>query len=317
VIRFFLDYRMSWLLGLPFLILIYSLTNTYVVDEDIVLLNFDNQQGFIFNWINNKVSLFVSPFIAFINATLISKIFNHHHFIEKNTYITGLLYIVLVSFFNGFYLTNNVFITHTFIILAISELLRLRKAELTNSKIFNAAFLFGVASCFYHPFLFCVPLLYVMIRVFQPFVFRDLFLMFSGLMVPFIYLFAFSYINGTTVSLTFFDKASHDLTNINILLLFAFLFFFILISLYAILTKEQKTTIKLRKLFAILIYWVLIGVGLGVVELIINNSSSIFSICIIPLSFVFTYGFVSKRWILPTAILFYALLVFSFVTFFI
>lgn len=317
MIRFFLDYRMSWLIGLPFLILIYSLTNTYVVGTDVSLLSHGEQQGFIFQWINKKFSVFASPFLAFINATLISKIFNHHHFIEKNTYITGLLYIVLVSFFNGFYLTNNVFITHTFIILAISELLRLRKAELTNSKIFNAAFLFGVACCFYHPFIFCIPLLYIMIRVFQPFVLRDFFLMLSGLIVPFIYLLAISYIKNTKVSFSFFGKTNYDPLNTEMIFLFAFLFLFILISIYAILTKEQKTTVKLRKLFTILIYWVVIGIGLGLVELIVNNSSSIFSICIIPLSFVFTYGFVSKKWIMPTAILFYALLIFSFVTFFI
>ena len=85
MIRFFLDYRMSWLIGLPFLILIYSLTNTYVVGTDVSLLSHGEQQGFIFQWINKKFSAFASPFLAFINATLISKIFNHHHFIEKNT----------------------------------------------------------------------------------------------------------------------------------------------------------------------------------------------------------------------------------------
>ena len=108
MIKFFFGNRPFVLIFLPILILMFGLLNElaqHQVAEDFVYFGlWGNISGQNYWWYKAVSFLFV-----FINATLINNTFNRYDFMEKNNYLTSLLYVVIMSFFHSFYftLTNN------------------------------------------------------------------------------------------------------------------------------------------------------------------------------------------------------------------
>ena len=139
----------------------------------------------MFNWCNqNKIVLFLITAAAGTgNALLLNFSFNQSDFFGKNTYLPGIVYLFSLFAFDEFVFSSNL-IAHFFVIVGLYKLLNLRRQEESKALIFKASLSFGMA-IFFKPLLLPLLLLpWFGLAVFRPFVWREYFVVFAGILVP-------------------------------------------------------------------------------------------------------------------------------------
>ena len=316
MLKLFIGNRAGILFSLPIIILVYTLlniqTNYYYQGTTI---NF-GLWGEIKNT-SGLLSIIFGGIFVLANALLINWIFNTNQFFEKNTYMPALLYVVLMSFYHSFYCIDGLLIAHTFLILFLAQMYKLVHNQDGRKVVFNGALLAGIALTFHPPMLVFVPLFALMILIIHPFVFREMLLFLTGLLIPLIYAVLFYIYSGHTLDFQLIKQApNYEKKQLDFVVSASLFLLLFLFSLIGIAKKMQKSSIRLKKLVRILWLYVLISVILGAWDYYTYSQIERFSILMIPLSFFLTYSFTNKKNESISMFLFYLTLAYSFVNFF-
>ena len=261
---------------------------------------------------------FTSGGIVFINALLLNFLFNTNTFYERNSYIVSLLYVVLMSFYHSFYQIDGVLIAHFSLILALFQLFRLEN-NLDGRKIaFNAGFLAGLAASFHPPLIFSLPIVWLMITRIRPFILREILLASAGFVVPLVYGFIAVFFKEHKINWNFIETSVNYrqqqiifLVSIGLLASSAFL------GVIGIRIRNAKSSIRFRKLTSIIYLLLLVGIGLGTVEILFLDQYEWFSFGIISLCLFLPFSFFNRSTQVFATILFYATFLFSVAKFFI
>ena len=186
MVKLFLSNRSFVQFLLPLVVVIYiflnQFTSYYTYSE---IANF----GF---W-GNKVQLdtvssqVLASLVIIGNAIFINAVFNWNQFLERNSFMPSLLYIVLMSSYHSFYQLDGLLISHAFLILSLYQLYFLRQNEDGRKTTFNAGFFAGLAATFHPPLIGILPFIFFMIWSIRPFVIREVLLCFLGFIVPLFY----------------------------------------------------------------------------------------------------------------------------------
>ena len=106
----------------------------------------------IFNLVNNPYleSIFVSALI-FVQAYLVNRLVLNHNLMRPPNYLSAYFFIILASLSTHFLAFHPVILTNVFIILGLGELFKIYKMHKSAIHIYNAGFLFAVASLIYLP----------------------------------------------------------------------------------------------------------------------------------------------------------------------
>jgi hypothetical protein len=268
--------------------------------------------------INEVISQFLAGSLILTNAILINAIFNWNEFLERNSFISSLLYVLLMSFYHSFYALDGQLIAHTFIILVIFQLFHLRQNEDGRRIVFNAGFLAGVAASLHPPLIAFSPFLIVMIWSIRPFVLRETLLTLVGFIIPLIYAGAYLLYTGSGIDLKLLKTSTnYDRQQIDFLVSSALFIILFLLSLLSIQTHTQKSSIRLKKLVRILWWLVLVALLLGSIDYITYDQIERFSLLMIPMAFFLTYSFIHKNLNQVAAGLFYLTAFYSVLKFFI
>ena len=113
--RLFFENNILVLFSLPFIIGIYFLLN-FQTGYYLQSLTPDFGLWSIFFVGNSIILKFLSFIIININALFLNRIFNKNEFLERNSYVVALLYVVTMSFYNSFYTLDGLLLAHLFII---------------------------------------------------------------------------------------------------------------------------------------------------------------------------------------------------------
>jgi hypothetical protein len=267
--------------------------------------------------INPVLVSFIGVFIAVLNSILLNRIFNKNGFYEKNTYVVSLIYIVLISFYQSFYTVNGILIAHLFIILGVVQLFKLENNVDGRRYSFNAGFIFGIAATF-HPSLFIfLPFLWVLITRIRPFVLRESLLSSIGFAIPIIYGLMWIFQKEHQIKFDFIDVSRNSTKNDLVFWLTGGLLFVIAtFSLIGVLVKNNKSSIRFKRLSSILLLLLLFGIILGVLENVFFNQKEGFSVSLLSISLFFPFSIFYKSTQLLATIFFYLLFGFSLVKFF-
>ncbi len=258
------------------------------------------------------LTLTLGPVMVLVNALLLNSLFNRNDFIDRNTYITSLIYIAYFSFYHAFYQMDGLSISHFLLILTLFEVFKLAQNEKGNKAVFNAGFLVGLAATFHPAVLLFVPFLYFMVIALRPVIFRELCLMVGGFGVPLIYAFVYSMFNENEISMRLI-KTSTDYAKIQIdFLVTAGLFLLtILVSFLSLNKQSQKTSIRAKKLMRALFILSTFCILLGSLDYIFYGQIERFSLLFIPVSFFLTFGLQSKTYQWLSSSLVYLMLIYS------
>lgn len=322
MIRFFLGNQILSLLFLPLVIAGYSLLNTGVLGVDVMYFELSK---FVdlglwgrFELPNLLWMKWISGLLVFVNALTLNFLFNTNAFYERNSYIVSILYIVLMSFYHSFYQVDGVLIAHFWLILSLFQLFRL-ESNLDGRRIaFNSGFFFGLAASFHPSLIFTIPLLWIMLTRIRPFVFREILLSTAGFLVPLIYGFILIFWNEKQINWNFIETAVNYSQKQFIFLSFIFLFSIsAILSIFGMRIKNAKSSIRFRKLTAIIFVFLLIGIALGTVEIIFLKQYEWFSFSMVSLALFLPFSFFHKSTNVFATLLFYVTLIISVTKFFI
>lgn len=316
VVKLFLGNRAGVLLLIPVIVSLYFLLNyqtNYYVQNNTSNLGL---WGDTVNIYPIFASIAAGSLIT-LNAFGINWLFNTNEFLERNSYISSLLYVVLMSFYHSFYSLDGLLIAHTCIIILLYQLFKLRQNEDGRKTIFNGAFFAGLAASFHPPMIALIPFVLIMTWNIRPFIFRETVIAFLAFSIPLVYAGVFVWYNGHSIDLKILEQTTNYFKKQTDFLVTAVLFTLLfLLSLVSIRGKMQKSSIRLKKLVRIL--WWLVGVGIiyGLVDFIFFRQIERFSFLMIPLSFFLTFSFSNKTFGIVAMVLFYLTLGYSFINFF-
>ncbi len=294
---------------LPFLIAVYAVLYTFFPLDG---LKFEKVNlGFFGLYDENILTVILSGTINFITAIALNNIFNRNEFKEKNTYLPSLIYVVLASFSEAYYHLNGCVIASLLITLMIIQLFRLNQNEDGRKDGFNAAFLFGLAACFYPVLFLLFPLLFIVVWVLRPFVMRESALMVIGFTLPLIYAGVFAYYMEYDIDNKLFDP-SGTLENTNLyIILGSLIFILLLVMISPLLLKLTHSGIRLKKLFRIIFLMTIAFGALFLFEMILMNKQGGFYLMVLPLSVLLTYAFGDKELRAFPSFAFYLIMILS------
>lgn len=275
--------------------------------------------GFWGNGVKQDVvsSQIIASLIIIINAVGINAVFNWNQFLERNSFMPSLLYVVLLSFYHSFYEVDGLLISHTFLILTLYQLYFLRQNEDGRKSVFNASFFAGLAATFHPPLLGLLPILFFMIWNIRPFVFREIILSIIGFGVPLLYAGFYLIYTGTSIDLALFKKTTnYDKQQFDFLVTSGIFICSLLLSLVSIQAHIQKSSIRLKKMTRMLWWFVAIGLTIGIIDYMRYQQIQRFSLIMIPFSFFLTFSFSHKTLSSVAIGLFYVTLTYSFLKFF-
>ena len=316
MIRLFLDNRTAVLLILPFLIGLYVLGG--VLGTEYVTSNHTDGLLFSQTSTNQLWSYFIQSFLLLVNAVFLNAVFNSHEFLDKNTYIISLIYVVLTPMFVPLNEFSPVLIAHFFVIATLGVLFLLKPNSDGKITIFNAGILMSLALIFLPYLTVLIPIMLVMIVIIRPFNWREFFICLAGLSVPLIYYFSYLFLSEQLDFIWEFPSwQMHDYQNslhlYPVVLIYLILLFISLLSLSA---RLLKSSLRLKKQIQMLGLFLSFLFLLGFVDFYFSGSIRYMSLAIIPLSYFLAYAFLSKRTGILANIFFYIDLLYSFVKFF-
>jgi hypothetical protein len=316
MIRLFLENRVGALLVLPFFVGFYVLLN---IQFPYYQMSVQTNLGFwsdLFSgsfWLN---SLLGGLFIL-INAISLNWIFNSHEFLDRNSYIVSLLYVVTMSFYHSFYSIDGLLLAQTFIILMLSQFFQLKQNVDGRRNVFNGFFFAGVAATF-HPFvIFSFPILIAMVLIIRPFVFREFFLAIAGFCIPLLYAFVYLWYFDNQLNFKILENSSNFQLQTDFIITLVLFGILLALGTFSLRNRMQKSSVRLKKQIQIVWLLIFVAFSFGLIDVIYFHQIERFSLLLIPLSMLLTYSFLHKSYGIISSLVFYLAIIYSVVKFFV
>jgi len=273
-------------------------------------------------WGSYKVqsSLLLSVFsmsLTIGGGILLNGLYNKNEFSERNNYLPALLYVLFLSFFSSFYFLDGLAIAQIFLILTVRQLLNLSQKEDGRRIVFNTALFFGIAGTFFPVLLLGTPVLFFLIWINRPFLFRESMLIIVGLLLPIIYVGAYIYIFRINIGLDDLNSSSKEIFKVDMWALIGGASLIFLAGLKRLLNKINVSSIRFKKIFRLLLLLTILLLALLLIDVFTYRRIQVLSLLLIPLSLVLPYGFGEKKPSLLPSVLFYIVLTFAVSKFFI
>ena len=228
-----------------------------------------------------------SLLLTFASALLLNAAFNRNEFMERNSYLTPMLYITLMSFFHSFYYLEGLSLAQIFLVLTVFQLFRLSQNEDGRRTVFNAAFFFGIACTFYPVLFIGLPFLFWMVWVMRPFVLRESALLVMGFLVPLLYSGTYSFVYKITLDRTEFSSSSSEAHWLNTVVICLGLILLTLVSLKGLFAKIAVSSIRMKKIFRLLLLLIFMCLLAILIDFFVFNKVEAGSLIIICLVFIF------------------------------
>ena len=313
MIRLFLGNRIGVLFLLPFMVGIFQYFHWLSGQENGVSHDFGLWGILSFPL---AISYVLSGIFVFGNAIFLNYLYNSHQFLEKNSYLTSLLYVVAMSFYTAFYHFDYTLCVHFLFTAMLMQFFTMKQQIDVRRNVFNAFLFIGLASTLQPLLLLFFPFFVFALLIFRSFSLREILLAFFGYSLPFIYCLTYLWWFNLERLIEFdtmivFSQLADFLWT---LLAYGLM---IIISYFSLRMKLQKSSVRLKKQIQSLWLFVLMGLFVGVMSLLWKHGLNDLSIAMLFLTSLLTYSFLHKTYGLLSTGVFYICMLYSMLKFFI
>lgn len=242
-----------------------------------------------------------------LNGMLVNSIFNRNEFYDKNTYLPSVIYVIVACLFPFSVLFNGEALAHTFIILMIAQLFRLKQNEDGRAASFFSAFFLGGAATLNPIYILMMPFLWMSIARIRPIIGREYALTLFGLSIPMLYLF---YVNQAFYTGLFIFDAKLTYNQFNGFLLwipYLIVSILLVLSYRNILARLPTSTIRYKRLLSVVVFVFLYALIISVATSYLFNTSYYLAVGAIVLALILPYAYLETRAKSFVALLFYVL----------
>lgn len=134
-----------------------------------------------------QLSWFAAFAFLFLQAVLINHIVTAHGIVERHSFLTSLVYVMLMSVSEGLLCMNPVLFSNFFLLLALNKVFKIYSEEGQSVEVFNVGMLIGIAGLFYSPAWVFSLLLVVSLFIFYLVDLRSLLAAVMGFLFPFVF----------------------------------------------------------------------------------------------------------------------------------
>ncbi|MEG1572324.1 MAG: hypothetical protein RR190_00705 [Bacteroidales bacterium] len=120
--------------------------------------------------------------------------------LSKNAMFVPLIYMILISNNSELMCFHPFILVNFFLVLSYVQLLSVYEKTDTYPIVFNAAFLWSIASLFYIPIIYTFPLFFLVFMVFSLNKWREWMIAAIGLIFPYLSMFALAFIGDSTTN---------------------------------------------------------------------------------------------------------------------
>jgi len=256
---------------------------------------------------NKLFNLIVPPTLIMVSGAVINFIYNRNEFFDRNTFLPVLLYITSSSFFPHFYVLNGFGIALMFQVLSLYYVFQLNQNDDARALVFNAAFFSGIGMTLYPPLTALFPLLFFVVWIFRPFVFRETLMLIIGTGIPFFYAWVYLYLSGKNLDTIVWSTSSLHVGRLTVIAVSSGILLFLLLSMPAAFQNLQRGTIRLRKIFNMLIVLGISFLGIVGIDYFYFRHAGSGALLLIPLMFVIPYAFGQRKLRTESEVLYYLL----------
>lgn len=262
-------------------------------------------------------SLIASGLIIFLQALLLNYIVSQHSILHRDTFLPGLFFILLNSFYPQQAELTPQLISNTFIILLFQRLCFLYESQKPLLLVFDAGMYLGLGILFNYDLLVFLPFILISVVIFTSFNIRYLIISILGILVPLYFTAIMFYLYDDLNELIFYVKQSFEKqllktfnTSIIQFIPWAILFPIVFISGFELQQHFFRNKVKTRRIIQ--------SVGLmmlfGIFSLFIENTNFIYAICYlsVPMSIISAYYFISEKRFLLKELIVIGLIALSF-----
>ncbi len=222
----------------------------------------------LFIWIcNGNILLIaiVSLILLILNLYLFNWIFDDSKFFDKTTFVPAFAYLLIFLNSHFTFLLNPIYFFNLFILLSIFSLYGVYRNDNPQKSLFDSGLFFGIACLFFLPAIPIILFLFIFIYSTRSFVLKEYIINIIGVIVPFIFAFAYCYLFDKLYLLNFnyykfnfqaIDYLFNNIEYIDFIKYFfsiIFMFYFVLSFYNSFILKK----IKIKKYLAIFIYYTL------------------------------------------------------------
>lgn len=314
MLRLFLDNRVWVLLLLPAILALYLIS--YFLGYQAPFGQEHPATQLLPYFANLSMAHVLAHFLMLLlNAVALNWVFNGREFLEKNTFIVSLNYLIFASFFHSWGQASWLFVAHLCCILGLGLFFGVKPQQNSKKAAFNASFAFGLSVLFEPEFVVLLPLLLLMFLVLRGYFWRELLLIVIGFLLPISGVYSYYYLSGESIQINYFPEFAYynaswqDFTFMGLLSL---VFIFSLLGLRA---RLHKASLKLKKQTQILTAFTFFVFAIGVAAFFLSGQIGLLSLTILPFSFYFSYALLSSSLGISSHLFFYILFVFSLLKF--
>jgi hypothetical protein len=135
--------------------------------------------------------------LVFAQALMFNVFFYRHRLLARPSYLPALAYILITALFPEWWHLSSTLIVNTLLILVWNNLSGLYKNPRAKQIIFNTGIIIGICSFIYFPSLIFILLLFSALLIMRPASIPEWLTGTLGLTVPYYFLFAWTYLQGS------------------------------------------------------------------------------------------------------------------------
>jgi hypothetical protein len=314
MLRLFLDNRVWVLLLLPVILALYLFSYFLGYPAPFGRLNHNTQ---LLSYLANlsMAHVFAHFLMLLLNAITLNWVFNSREFLEKNTFIVSLNYLIFASFFHTWGAPSWLFVAHLFCILGIGLFFGVKPQMNSKKQAFNASFVFGISVLFAPDYIVLLPVLLLMFTVIRGFYFREILLIIIGFLMPIVGVISYYYLSKQDLNLAFLPKLTRYSANWQEYLQIGIFLVIFIFSMLGLRARLLKASLKLKKQTQILTLFSFFIFLLGLGAFFLAGQISLLSLVILPFSFYFSYALLSSSLGISSHLFFYILFIFSLLKF--
>lgn len=310
MLRLFLDNRVWVLLLLPAILALYLIS--YLLGYPAPFGQANPNAHLVPFFAQISMAHVLAHFLMLLlNATVLNWVFNSREFLEKNTFIVSLNYLIFASFFHTWGAPSWLFVAHICCIAGLGLFFGVKPQQNSKKAAFNASFAFGIGLLFAPEFVVLLPVLLLMFIVLRGFFWRELILIVVGFLMPLSGILSYYYLSSQNISFEMLPVFRYYAANWQELLYIGLLVLVLIFSLFGLRARLHKASLKLKKQTQILTVFTIFVFMLGLAYFFLCGQFSILSLAIIPFSFYFSYALLSSSLGISSHLFFYILFVFS------
>ena len=314
VLRLFLDNRVGVLLLLPVILALYPIG--YFLGFSAPFGQATQFQQLIPYLAKVPTAhLLAHFFMLLLNAVALNWVFNSREFLEKNTFIVSLNYLIFASFFHLWGEPSWLFVAQFCCIIGFGLFFSIKPQQNAKKPAFNASFAFGLSVFFEPTFILLLPALMLMFIVLRGFYMRELLLLCIGFLLPQVGLVSYFELSGQFDQLNLFQKIPFYWPTWQDFTILGLLGLILIFSLLGLRARLLKASLKLKKQTQILTLFTFFILIIGTVLFLFTGQIGLLSLISLPFSFYFSYALLSSSLGISSHLFFYILFGFSLLKF--